>query len=309
MEWYFYLIIALVVLFIPYYIISIITYNHLIPRGVEKPLNECDLTNTQYKPYIKDLYSDMAYMEKLEYEEISIKAFDGITLKANYYNNNSHKTAILIHGYKATPLNNFSTSGKYLLDMGFNLLMIYQRTHGKSDGKYITFSKKEGLDLLEWINYVDSNKKINEIILYGVSMGASTLMSISNKIYSDKVRLLIFESGFIKMSRMIKDSLKRKNKLLLLFYPLVKIHCLFFAHFRISGYDISKRLKECSYKSIFIHGKEDRLINYKDTIHAFDNKKNNKELLLIDGAGPNMCNLYNKEIIEEKIKEILKEKA
>lgn len=306
MEWYYYLIIGLVILFIPYYILSIITYNHLIPRGVEKPLNKCDLTNTQYKPYINVLYQDMKDMEEKEYKEIEIKAFDGITLKANYYDNKQNKTAILIHGYKATPLNNFSTIGKYLTEMGYNLLMIYQRTHGKSEGKYITFSKREGLDLLEWINYVDSNKKIDEIILYGVSMGSSTLMSISDKIYSEKVRLLVFESGFIKMNRMVKDSLKRKNKLLLLFYPLVKVHSLCFAHFRLSGYDISNKLKDCHYKSLFIHGKEDRLINYKDSVHAFNKKVDNKELLLIDGAGHNMCNLYNRKIIEEKIKEMTK---
>lgn len=190
--------------------------------------------------------------------------------------------------------------------MGYNLLMIYQRTHGKSDGKYITFSKKEGLDLLKWIDYVNGMDNINEIILYGISMGSSTLMGISNKIDSKKIKLLIFEAGFIKMNKMVKDSLKRKNKLLLLFYPLVKVHALIFSHFRISGYDISKNLKGCNYKALFIHGKEDRLINYKNTIHAFDNKEDNKELLLIDGAGHNMCNLYNKEIIIEKIKEMTK---
>ena len=305
MQWYIILIIVLVILFIPYYILSIITYKNLIPRGVEKPLNECDLTNTQYKPYISNLYSDMDYMQKRDFEEINIKSFDGINLKANYYNYNKNKTAILIHGYKATPLNNFSTIGKYLIDMGYNLLMIYQRTHGKSDGKYITFSKKEGLDLLEWIKYTD-NSNIDEILLYGISMGSSTLMSISDKIISNKIKLLVFESGFIKMNRMIKDSLKRKNKLLLLFYPLVKIHALVFAHFRISGFDISKRLKNCNYKALFIHGKEDRLIKYSDTVHAYNNKLDNKELLLIDGAGHNMCNLYNKEAIEEKIKEMTK---
>ena len=306
MEWYFILIIILVILFIPYYILSLITFKNLIPRGIEKPLNKCDLTDTQYKPYISNLYSDMEYFEKLDYEEINIKAFDGINLKANYYNFNKNKTAILIHGYKATPLNNFSTIGKYLKDMGYNLLMIYQRTHGKSDGKYITFSKKEGLDLLNWIKYVDNNEKIDEIILYGISMGSSTLMSICDKIESNKVKLLVFEAGFIKMNRMVKDSLKRKNKLLMLFYPLVKVHSVLISHFRLSGYDISKHLKSCNYKALFIHGKEDRLINYKNTVHAFSNKENNKELLLIDGAGHNMCNLYNKEVIKEKIEEMAK---
>jgi len=307
MEWYFYLIIGIVILFIPYYILSIITYKNLIPRGVEKPLNECDLTKTQYKPYIDVLYKDMDYMSKLEYEELSIKSFDGLTLKANYYKNkDSKKIAILIHGYKATPLNNFSTVGQYLLDMGYNLVMIYQRTHGKSDGKYITFSKKEGLDLLEWINYFDKKSEVEDIMLYGLSMGSSTLMSISDKMTSKKIKLLVFEAGFIKMSKMIKDSLKRKNKLLLIFYPFVKIHSVMFSHFRISGKDISKKLANCNYKALFIHGKEDRLINYKDTIHAFENKKDNKELLLIDGAGHNMCNLYNRSLIEEKIREYLK---
>jgi len=307
MKWYFYLIIAiLVIIVISYYVLSIITYKNLIPRGKEKPLDECDLTNTQYKPYISNLYQDMKDMREKPYEEVEIKSFDGLKLKANYYDNNSNKTAILIHGYKATPLNNFSTIGKYLLDMGYNLLMIYQRTHGKSDGKYITFSKKEGLDLLKWIDYVDSNEKIDEIILYGISMGSSTLMSISNKIESKKVKLLVFEAGFIKMSKMVKDSLKRKNKALLLFYPLVKVHSLCFSHFNLSGKDISKNLEKCGYKALFIHGKEDRLIDYKNTIHAYDNKKDNKELLLIDGAGHNMCNLYNMDIIKKKIEEMTK---
>ena len=307
MKWYFIIIIILVIMIvITYYILSIITYKNLIPRGVEKPLNECDLTNTQYKPYISDLYSDMDYMSKMKYKEVKINSFDNLELKANYYDNKSNKCAILIHGYKATPLNNFSTIGKYLLDMGYNLLMIYQRTHGKSDGKYITFSKKEGLDLLKWIEYVNNMDNIDEIILYGISMGSSTLMSISDRLDCKKVKLLVFEAGFIKMSKMIKDSLKRKNKLLLLFYPLVKVHALVLSHFRISGFDISKRLNNCNYKALFIHGKEDRLISYKDSIHAFENKKNDKELLLIDGAGHNMCNLYNRSIIEEKIKEMTK---
>ena len=305
MEWYYYLIIVLCLLFITYYILSIITFKNLIPRGVEKPLNECDLTETQYKPYIPNLYKDMEEMGKKEYEEIYITSEDGYKLKANYYNNNSKKTAILIHGYKATPLNNFSTSGLYLLNMGYNLLMIYQRAHGKSDGKYITFSKKEGNDLLSWIDYVD-NSEVDEIILYGVSMGSSTLMSISDKIKSPKVKLLVFEAGFIKMNKMVKDSLKRKNKILMLFYPFVKIHAICFSHFNISGKDISKHLENCEYKALFIHGKEDRLINYKDTVHAYNNKKDNKGLLLIDDAGHNMCNLYNKEVIIEKIKEMTK---
>ena len=306
MEWYFYLIIGIVIVFIPYYILSIITYKNLIPRGIEKPLDECDLTETQYKPYISNLYSDMKDMREKEYKEVEITSNDGLKLKGNYYDNNSNKTAILIHGYKATPLNNFSTIGKYLLDMGYNLLMIYQRTHGKSDGKYITFSKKEGLDLLLWIDYVNSNEKVDEIILYGISMGSSTLMSVSDKIESKKVNLLVFEAGFIKMNRMVKDSLKRKNKMLLLFYPLVKLHSICFSHFNLSGKDISKHLENCEYKALFIHGKEDRLINYKNTIHAYDNKKDNKELLLIDGAGHNMCNLFNKNAIKEKIEEMTK---
>lgn len=306
MEWYYYLIIVFGILFITYYILSIITFKNLIPRGVEKPLNECDLTNTQYKPYIDVLYKDMSDMASISYTEVEIESFDGYKLKGNYYDFKKDKTAILIHGYKATPLNNFSTIGLYLKDMGYNILMIYQRAHGKSNGKYITFSKKEGLDLLNWIKYVDNDSNIKEIILYGISMGSSTLMSISDKIDSKKVKLLVFEAGFIKMSKMVKDSLKRKNKMLMLFYPFVKMHSIFISHFNISSKDISKHLENCEYKTLFVHGKEDRLINYKDSEHAYSYKKDNKELLLIDGAGHNMCNLYNKDVIIKKIEEMTK---
>ena len=84
-----------------------------------------------YMPYLDGILEDMAYMRGLGPSELSIETGDGITLKADWYFRGSSRTIIMLHGFCSTPLNNFSVHGREFYDRGMNVMMIWQRGHGK----------------------------------------------------------------------------------------------------------------------------------------------------------------------------------
>lgn len=146
-----------------------------------------------YMPYLDGILGDMAHMRSLSPREISVTSADGITLKADWYDRSGSRTAILLHGFCSTPLNNFSTLGREFYERGWNVLMVWQRGHGKSGGKFTTLGLKESDDLLLWIAKAESLAPDSRIALYGISMGGATVCYASNRIESDSVRALCID--------------------------------------------------------------------------------------------------------------------
>ena len=61
--------------------------------------------------------------------------------------------------------------------MGHNLLLIDERAHGRSEGRTITFGIQERWDVESWARFaVERFGADVQIILYGVSMGAATVL-------------------------------------------------------------------------------------------------------------------------------------
>lgn len=58
----------------------------------------------------------------------------------------------------------------------YNVLLINLRGHGKSEGNYVDFGVKSRFDILKWLDYININYNSPKIGLYGVSMGASSVM-------------------------------------------------------------------------------------------------------------------------------------
>lgn len=70
--------------------------------------------------------------------------------------------------------------GRFLLNhasnLDMNLCLIDSRGSGESEAEYTTLGIKEYRDIHMLIKYLQNKFKINEIILYGRSMGAASLM-------------------------------------------------------------------------------------------------------------------------------------
>ncbi len=202
-------------------------------------------------------------------EEVWIKSKDGLNLKGYYLKNeNSNgKVMILCHGYRSFPYFDFSASAKFYYEEGFDLLFIVQRTHGESEGRYISFGINERYDLSEWIKYVDNrhNGKA-KILLAGVSMGASTVMYTLGLNLPECVKGAVCDCGFDTPKHVIGFALIEvfKIKTLANFMSnFVSLAAFFKLGCFLGKVNTKESLKNNKLPVMFAHGEADDVVPFK----------------------------------------------
>ena len=238
---------------------------------------------SSYEPYLDRILSDMEYMRSLEPKELSLTADDGVVLKADWYDNGSKKTVIMLHGFCSTPLNNFSTSGRALWDRGFNLLMVWQRGHGKSGGRFTTMGVKESSDLLRWIDMFEQLVEGGLSALYGVSMGGATVSYASDRISSKSVRAMCIDCCFLSP---YDQMCKGKGILSVIWAPMMPLVVLFAK--LLLGVNIRRRtvesLKNTQIPAVFMIGSDDSMVPPRFFRKNYDACASEKELVEVKGA-------------------------
>lgn len=237
-----------------------------------------------YRNNKERMLKDFEWFDSQNFEILKIKSYDNITLKAQYLkNNNSKKIVICFHGYRAKTKNDLSGCSQFYYKLGYNVLFVNQRAHGKSRGLAITFGVKERYDVKSWVDYANKNLNQKEILLYGVSMGASTILMASD-LNLKNVKGIIADCGFTSPVEIIKQT----GKILHLpLYPtiwFVKFYYLVFCYIRLKKYSTINAVKNSSIPTLFIHGTVDKFVPCYMSKQNFEAKKENKELLLVEGA-------------------------
>lgn len=138
------------------------------------------------------------YDDVNKYEVYEVKAFDGLTLRGYFLKAKepSNKYVIFFHGYRSRPLFDFSSCIKKAHEEGYNCLAIAERACDPSDGKSFTMGDKEAKDAHSWVNLLISKDKEAEIVLFGRSMGAHTVMLSFRELYPSNVKGFIEDSGY-----------------------------------------------------------------------------------------------------------------
>lgn len=112
--------------------------------------------------------------------------------------------------------------GEKLYDIGYNILLIDLRSHGKSEGKIYSFGYYERIDILSWCNYINENYNDKKIVLFGVSMGATAMMMcMGDSRLPNNVKVLIDDCGFTEAYEQIGYRVKLLHKLP--FFPFILI--------------------------------------------------------------------------------------
>jgi len=231
------------------------------------------------------LLDDFSWFDSQQMEELTIKSFDNKKLRAQFLRcENSQKTAICFHGYRAKAKNDLSGVAQYFLSLGYNVLFVNQRSHGKSRGLAITFGIKEKNDVKTWAEFMVNNLKQEELILYGVSMGASTILMSSSLNLPKNVKAMIADCGYTSPFEMIKIAAKFFH---IPIYPtiwFIQFYYIVFCHINIKKYSTLDAVKDSSIPTLYIHGTKDLFIPYEMSKQNFETQKENKELLLVEGA-------------------------
>lgn len=218
-------------------------------------------------------------------------------------------TAILAHGYSANG-RTMSAFAKFFHDtMGFNVLMPDARGHGASEGKYIGFGWHERKDYLKWIDKVLERTGDNaRIVLFGISMGAATVMSASGEKLPQQVKAIIEDCGFSSLWGELSYQMKRLYKLPT--FPFMQLTSLL-THIR-AGYSFREvsalqQIKKCSLPMLFIHGEDDTFVPYAMARELYDAYSGKKDMLIIKGAGHGMSYAKGIDAYEGKVKSFVEQ--
>ena len=102
------------------------------------------MDDPQYKVYGEETRAMVDKLKARAFEEVHIISFDGLRLFGRWYEGKKDSpVVVLCHGYRGSAYRDFSGGSDIFLSLGWNVLLIDQRAHGKSEGSTITFGVKE----------------------------------------------------------------------------------------------------------------------------------------------------------------------
>lgn len=261
-----------------------------------------------YTRYVENNLFDEALYNSASKEDITLKSFDGLNLTSTLIMNENptNKFIVLVHGVSICYVGSLKYFDIFYKN-GFNVLIVNQRRHGKSEGKYSTYGFYEKYDVNMWIEYLKSRFG-NDIILglHGESMGAGTVMETIP--LNDSIRFVIEDCGYSNFHELIGFQITHeyKNRLVrkilrpsLLFANFFMKTKAKFSMKKIVPIDI---VASTSLPMMFVHGKEDYFVPWYMAVDLYKAKtKGYKELYLVEGAKHAEALEVNKILYEKKI--------
>ena len=228
---------------------------------------------------------DKKIYKEVQIEEVYTKSKDNLKLKGYLIEKykNSNRYMILVHGFTANHHIHMPFV-RLFINEGFNILLVDERNHGESEGKYPSYGYFEQEDINRWIEFLYDRKKTDLFLgLHGQSMGGATVLMCGSK--NEKVDFIIDDCGYSSARRVMESELRRNKAFVALFYKLLWIK----AKLRI-GFDINKvepieDIKNCNKPILFIHGDNDKKVPC-DMAYEMYKSRNNKDdrLFIVEGA-------------------------
>lgn len=299
----------LVVLLLFLLLIGLIFYFFFVAfvRVNPKKVKTIDTTiDEALKPYGALLKRGEDFIKNTPYKWCYTKSFDDLTLAGRYYDNNSTCTVFLFHGYRSNATHDFSCAVEMYYDMGFNVFMPDQRAHGKSEGKLITFGVKESYDVVTWTEYINREFSPKQLIITGISMGATTVLLSLNHNLPQNVMGVIADCGFTSPEEIIVKVGKDAYKVNATFFiPFLDCACKLIGGFSIRNQSTIDAVKNTELPILFIHGKKDNFVPFEMSLAAFSNCKENCRIFLSNDAGHGLSFLTDTDSVLKEIKSFL----
>lgn len=227
-------------------------------------------------------------VEAKEYETVEITSIDGLKLRGRYYHRRDGAPLVLFfHGYHGNFYRDGNGIYSYAKKNGINLLLVSQRSQGISEGKSITFGIMERHDCKAWIEYAinrfGADVKIN---LFGISMGAATVMMAADMDLPSNVKGILSDCGFSSPKEIIcsvMDSLKLPSKLV---YPLAKLGAKWFGRFDLEEASALESMKRCTLPVMLVHNDGDNFVPFWMSEKCFEAcASENKIFVRVKGVG------------------------
>lgn len=219
-------------------------------------------------------------------ESVYINSADGLRLHGLFLENSGNDYVIICHGYHGRA-SHMGLYAKKFYAMGYSVLAVDQRAHGDSEGKVCSFGAFEQNDLILWIDKITEADKNARIVLFGLSMGAATVMLASG---SDRLKenvvCAIEDSGYTAADEIVYKNVRAYTHLP--YFPIidaVDVVTRIRGGFSIKQTSCVRAVEKSKIPILFIHGASDGAVPPTSLDTLYNAAKCEKERLSVPNAG------------------------
>lgn len=298
------LVVALAVYFVGNYF-----YNYAIKRSKKDYIQVfSELNNAD--PNAEEKAAVYAWAEQTAMEETRLTAFDGIELygQIGRQPKETHKWVVCVHGYACTGRSMYKFAKRFY-EQGFSFVLPDCRGHGKSGGEYMGMGWHDRLDILKWIDKILELDPDAEILLFGVSMGAATIMMTAGETLPQNVKCVVEDCGYTSAEETFASVFQREfpklathdNILYKMVFRVANFICRLRAKYDMTQASALKQVQKAKVPMLFIHGTADNFVPYTMVYELYEAANCEKEIMVVEGAGHIKANEVGKESYWDKL--------
>ena len=260
-----------------------------------------------YEAFRDDMIRWAKEIRALPHEDMEIKSFDGLTLRAKYFEYKAGAPIeLLFHGYKGNAERDLSGGVERCFRLERNVILIEQRASGGSEGRVISFGINERRDCHAWVDHVI--KRFGEdvkLIIGGVSMGAATVMMAAGEPLPKNVIGVLADCGYTSAEEIIKKVVKDMKLPVRVFYPFIKLGARIFGRFDLEETSPMEAVKKCKLPIVFVHGDTDEFVPYDMSVRLYEACTSDKKTLItVKGAGHGLAYPVDRDGYVEELKKV-----
>ena len=264
---------------------------------------EEELKKTSFGKYYNCIIASDAWLKAHNAQDVYVQSKDGLRLHGYWIPaDNPRGTVLLAHGYRSTMLVDFGLAFAFYYTLGMNILVPEQRAHGSSEGRYITFGIKESEDMLQWIAYHNAHFGKYQIILSGMSMGATTVLYLADRDVPANVKCIIADCGFTSPWDILSKVFREVTHLpAFAFLWITDLFTRLFAGFSLKGKDTRTVLSKAKLPVLLIHGGSDNFVPCQMSREGYEACTADKDLLIVQNAGHGVSFLNDRQSYTAKL--------
>lgn len=245
----------------------------------------------QYRKDRETLRQCIDRLNKLEFEPVTIRSFDGRKLFGRYYHvQEGAPLQIQFHGYRGSAMRDLCGGTPLAMKLGHNVLLVDQRSHGRSDGKTITFGVLERKDCLEWVKYAQERFGSEiPIVLTGVSMGAATVLMAADLNLPSAVKAVVADCPYSAPGEIIGRVAQYRGLPGKATVAICALGGMLFGGFRLGSSSAVAAVQKSRLPVLLIHGEEDRYVPCEMSRKIYAACGADKQLETFPNAAHAMC--------------------
>lgn len=250
-----------------------------------------------YRPHRERMLAWIRELREMPCEEVSIRSFDGLTLRGRYYEYApGAPVELMFHGYRGNSERDLCGGVQRCFQLGHSALLVDQRGAGRSEGHVITFGIRESRDCADWARFAAEKFGPKcRLILCGLSMGAATVLTAAGEELPEQVVGVLADCGYTTPRAILCKCARQAKVPARPIWLLARLGARLFGGFDLEERSPLEAMSRCRVPVIFFHGEDDAFVPCSMSRENCAACAAPKRLVTVPGAGHGLSYVIDPE--------------